>query len=152
MFLFYVLSFFKKGDIIQGRTLIKEIQYLHSNSTQILALEKNVFFQFFGFKKIFFFVKKVLCNFSVRTLQCFQIFFLNFFLPWKSEKNGPQKLLIIGPDPFIPQSSPDHSPLPRIDFSYYEISGPDICFLICSVRSIEISRLFTTLSSEWQHV
>ena len=42
----------------------------------------------------------------------------------KTLKNGPQKLLIIGPDPFISQSSPDHSPQPRIDFSYYEISGP----------------------------
>ena len=40
-------------------------------------------------------------------------------------------MLIIGPDPFISQSSPDHSPLPRIDFSYYEISRPDICSLIC---------------------
>jgi hypothetical protein len=39
-------------------------------------------------------------------------------------------LLIIGPDPFISQSSPDHSPQPIIDFSYYEISGPDICSLI----------------------
>ena len=27
-FPFYVLNFFKKGDIIQGRTLLKEIQYL----------------------------------------------------------------------------------------------------------------------------
>ena len=33
-----------------------------------------------------------------------------FFLPWKSEKNGPQKLLIINPDPFISQSSPDQRP------------------------------------------
>ena len=40
-------------------------------------------------------------------------------------------MLIIGPGPFISQSGPDHSPLPRIDFSYYEISGPDICSLIC---------------------
>ena len=51
----------------------------------------------------------------------------------KTLKNGPQKLLIIGPDPFISQSSPDHSPQPRIDFSYYEISGPDICSLICGI-------------------
>ena len=29
------------------------------------------------------------------------------FWPWKSEKNRPQKLLIIGPDPFISQSSPE---------------------------------------------
>jgi hypothetical protein len=49
----------------------------------------------------------------------------------KTFKNGPQKLLIIGPDPFISQSSPDHSPQPIINFSYYEISGPDICSLIC---------------------
>ena len=28
----------------------------------------------------------------------------------KKWKNWPQKLLIIGPDPFISQSSPDHSP------------------------------------------
>ena len=27
-----------------------------------------------------------------------------------SKKNGPQKLLIIGPDPFISQSSPDQRP------------------------------------------
>ena len=45
------------------------------------------------------------------------------FLPMKFLKNGPQKLFIIGPDPLISQSSPDHSPQPRIDFSYYEIWG-----------------------------
>ena len=59
--------------------------------------------------------------------------FKKFFLTPKKWKNGPQKLLIIGPDPFILQSRPDHSPLPRIDFSYYEISGPDICSLICEL-------------------
>ena len=32
---------------------------------------------------------------------------------------------------FISQSSQDHSPQPKIDFSYYEISGQDICSLIC---------------------
>ena len=54
----------------------------------------------------------------------------------KTLKNGhgPQKLLVIGPDPFISQSNPDHSPQPRIDFSYYEISGPDICSLICDLQ------------------
>ena len=45
-------------------------------------------------------------------------------------------MLIIGPDPFISQSSPDHSPQPRINFSYYEISGPDICSLICDLKGI----------------
>ena len=58
------------------------------------------------------------------------------FLVPKKWKNGPQKLLIISPDPFISQSSPDHSPLPRIDFSYYEISGSNICFLICGRASV----------------
>ena len=53
------------------------------------------------------------------------------FLTTKKWKNGPKKLLIIGPDPFFPLSSPDHSPQPRIDFPFYEISGPDICSLIC---------------------
>ena len=52
----------------------------------------------------------------------------------KSE-NGPPKLLIIGPNTFISQSSPDNIPQPRIDFSYYEISGPDICSLICAPPS-----------------
>ena len=37
------------------------------------------------------------------------------------------------PNPFFSQSSPDHSPQPRMDFSYYEISEPDICSLICSL-------------------
>ena len=33
-------------------------------------------------------------------------------------------MLIIGPDPYISQSSPNHSPQPRTVFSYYEMSGP----------------------------
>ena len=55
--------------------------------------------------------------------------------PVKTLKNWPQKLLIIGPDPFISHSSPDHSPQTIIDFSYYQISGPDICSLICEACS-----------------
>ena len=54
----------------------------------------------------------------------------------KEKKNRPQKLLIIGQDHFISQSSPDHSPQPRIDFSYYEISGKDICSLICGLMTV----------------
>ena len=34
----------------------------------------------------------------------------SIFLSIKTLKIGPQKLLIIGPDPFFSQSSPDHSP------------------------------------------
>ena len=56
MFLFYVLSFFKKeghysrGDIIQGRTLFKEIRYVKMNSAviipkgQIEKLELSAFY------------------------------------------------------------------------------------------------------------
>ena len=38
-----------------------------------------------------------------------KIFFFNFLTP-KKWKKGPQKLVIIGPDPFISQSSPDQWP------------------------------------------
>ena len=31
-----------------------------------------------------------------------------------------------------PAQTTAHIPQPRIDFSYYEISGPDICSLICA--------------------
>ena len=65
----------------------------------------------------------------------------------KTLKNSPQKLLIIGPDPFISQSSPDHSPQPRIDFSYYEISGEDICSLICGKRPFCRSQSYFILFS-----
>ena len=51
----------------------------------------------------------------------------------KNWKNCPKKLLIICPNPFFPQSSPGHSPQPKIDFPYHEISGPDICSLICAL-------------------
>ena len=79
-----------------------------------LSLQKtlsNVFWPLFTF---------ILCNFSVWTLNYFQ----------KSLKNGPQKLLIIGPNPSTVQPRPQ----PKIDFLYYEISGPDICSLICDYQ------------------
>ena len=49
----------------------------------------------------------------------------------KKRKNGPQKLLIIGPDPFIPQSSPGHSPQPKIDF--YILKSRDQTSVLLSV-------------------
>ena len=67
----------------------------------------------------------------MRLLKYFKIFFLNFFLTHKTWKNHPKKLLIIGPDPFFPQSSIGHSPQSKIDSPYHEISRPDICSLIC---------------------
>ena len=49
----------------------------------------------------------------------------------KNWKNHPKKLLRIGPDHFFPLTSQGHSPQPKIVFPYHEISGPDICSLIC---------------------
>ena len=43
MFLFYVLSFFKKGDTIQGRTLIKEIRYLFFEGRAIYVYLYKIF-------------------------------------------------------------------------------------------------------------
>ena len=97
---------------IANSSLFPTSLYLHSNSTQILALKIKKWF--FWKKKIFpknffFFFTFFLCNFSVRTLWYFQKNF-DFFFTLKKWKNGPQKLLIIGPDPFISQSSPDQRP------------------------------------------
>ena len=41
------------------------------------------------------------------------------------------KFLVLKKPVLFQFSSPDHSLQPRIDLSYYEISGPDICSLIC---------------------
>ena len=57
----------------------------------------------------------------------------------KTFKNGPQKLLIIGPNLFFSQSSPAHSPQPRIDFSYHNMSGTSICSLICAIHTLHKS-------------
>ena len=64
----------------------------------------------------------------------------------KNWKNHPKKLLRIGPDPFFPQSSPGISPQPKIDFPYYEISGPDICSLICARNSGSVNNFLQRLS------
>ena len=87
----------------------------------------------------FFWVKIILYLYLLQLFSADAIVFskkkIKNFLTPKKWKNGPQKLLIIGPDPFISQSSPDHSPQSRIDFSYYQILGPDICSLICALRA-----------------
>ena len=104
---------------------------LHVFTLKFLAL-KNWFFPGKKYFPKFFWLlfTFILCTFSKKIKL--------IFCPWKFKKNGAQKLLIIGPDPFISQSSPaqttDHSPQPRIDFSYYEISGPDIFSLICGKK------------------
>jgi hypothetical protein len=51
----------------------------------------------------------------------------------KKLKKTPSKVAHNQPKPFISQSSPAHSPQPRIDFSNHKISGTSICSLICAV-------------------
>ena len=48
MLLFYVLSFFKKGDTIQGGTLFKEIRYLEKRRFINLFLKKSYFKKYFN--------------------------------------------------------------------------------------------------------
>ena len=66
--------------------------------TPIFSPPKNVFLLFRGQIFVLIFDKKVLCNF-----QCgpYSVFFKKKALTPKKFKNGPEKLLIIGPDPFI---------------------------------------------------
>ena len=59
-------------------------------------------------------------------------FFALLLMLMKTKKSA-SKVAHNRPKPFISQSSPAHRPQPRIDFSYYEISEPDICSLICAV-------------------
>ena len=109
--------------------------YLHSNSTQILALKKLVFSLFRTQKKNF----KIFLSNHYATFQCgrysvFKKILKKNFDPEKVKKraskvayNRPKSAQTV----FNPQSSPGHSPQPKIDFPYHEIVGPDICSLIC---------------------
>ena len=65
----------------------------------------------------------------------------------KTLKNGPQKLLIIDPNPFFhsPAQTTAHSP--ELVFSYYEISGADICSLICVIYAVNNSTSVLFLNS-----
>ena len=60
--------------------------------TNLSISPKKIVFYVFGIKKKRKNYNFTLCNFLVRTLQCFS-FFKYFFCPWKHEKNHPQKLL-----------------------------------------------------------
>ena len=115
--------------------------HLHSNSKKSWS-----FSLFRGQKEI---LKRILLKRYDATFHCrrYSIFKKKskFFLTPKKWRNGPKKLLIIGPDPFISHSSPDYSPQSRIDFSCYEISGPDICSLICDLHAHATSKLFFSI-------
>ena len=125
---------------IANSSLFPTSLYLHSNSTQILALKKNGFSEKKKSSppKIKFFYLFSMQLFSADAMVFSKKLKKKFLTP-KNWKNEPQKLLIIDPDPFFPQSSPGHSPQPKIDFPYHEISGPDICSLICALNGICVS-------------
>jgi hypothetical protein len=57
--------------------------------------------------------------------------FLINFLPMKTLKNRPQKLLIIGPNLFF---TVQPSPQPKIDILYYKYVPRCICLLICGIK------------------
>ena len=95
---------------IRHRCLVPTFMYLHSNSTQILALKKTGFFTFSDSKKNF--KKKfirLLCNFSVRTLRCFQKKF-RFFFDLEKVKKRASKVAHNRPRPFFPTVQPRPQP------------------------------------------
>ena len=59
----------------------------------------------------------------------------------KTKKNGPQKLLIIGPKLFF-TVLPGCPNQPRIDFSYYKYVPRLFCLLICGTYSSGKSQIF----------
>ena len=86
--------------------------YLHLNSTQILAYKKrqNMKKKKFPTKNIFFYLY-LMQLFSADAIVLFFKTNFIFFLTMKKWKNGPQKLLIIGPTPFFFTVQPrPHSP------------------------------------------
>ena len=68
-----------------------------------LALKKWIFThkKYFPIFFFYFSLPFILCNSSVWTLQYFHKYFKFFFLPTKTKKNRPQKLLIIDPNHFF---------------------------------------------------
>ena len=98
--------------------------YLHSNSTQILAYIKKTKLE----KKNYLFSMLL---FSADAI-VFSKKNLNFFLTPKKGKNGPQKLLIIGPDPFFhrPAQATAHSP----KLTFHIMKSRDQTSVLLSVR------------------
>ena len=79
---------------------------------QMSGPDLHVFTLFWGQIKFiyFFFYKKGIMQLFSADAILFSKKKDNFLFHPEKVKNRPQKLLIIGPDHFISQSSPDHSP------------------------------------------
>ena len=96
-----------------------------------LALKKTGFSKkkkFSPKKKKFFYLFSMQL-FSADAMVFSKKFKKNFLTP-KKWKNRPKKLLIIGPDPFLRQSSPGHSPQPRSSFPFYKKSNAILSLLL----------------------
>ena len=105
--------------------------YLHSNSTQILALKKNRFFHFFGVKK------GIMQLFSADAVVFSKK--LKFFFDPERVKKRISKVAHNRPRTFYFIVQPRSQP--RIDFSYLEILGPDIWSLICVLKAQLVSSI-----------
>jgi hypothetical protein len=124
---------------------LKECQkkVICSQSRTFLSLvcpPKNWFFpnKLYFPKKIWLLFTFVLCKFSVRTLKYFQKNFKLIFFH-KNFKKLASNVAHNWPRPFYFTVQP--RPQPRIDFSYHEISGPDICSLICGKSIYGVNKL-----------
>ena len=133
---------FKMADVnhsIANSSLFPTFLYLHSNSTQILALKKMVFLKKKNLskKKFFFFLPFFYATFQCGRYGIIKKKFKYFFDP-ENWKNGPQKLLIIGPDPFISQSSPDQRPTAQNWFFILWVLGTDLWTCDFILRGLQI--------------
>ena len=98
-------------------------------NAQIFSPKKTVFSPIKSTFQNFFDFYLPLCY---ATFQCgpyniLKEFRLNFFCPWKLEKTGLKKLLIISPNHFLSKSSPAHSP--ELIFHIIGMSQDSPCFL-----------------------
>ena len=148
---FRILSFFSISAVMfQFSAVFKGAQIreqmsgpdLHAYTLKFWAIKKT------GFSPINNTFQNFLTFVYLYSMQLFSadptIFSKKFeinFLLIKTLKNGPQKLLIIDPNLFFSQSSPAHSPHPRIDFSYYKYVPRHICLLICEMMPLFLKKV-----------
>ena len=90
-------------------------------------------------KKKFFFLPFFNATFQCGHYGVFKKILKIFFDPEKVKKLA-SKVAHNRPRPFFPLSSPGHSQQPKINFPYHEISGPDICSIICGPLNIHVEQ------------
>jgi len=114
----------------QSRSKQRTGQRVLVHTLKFLALKKNWFSPVKNNsppKKKYFFTF-FLCNFSVRTLQCFQ---KKILFDHKKLKTPPKKVAHNRPRPFFFLCSPACPKQPRSSFPFYKFSYTFICVKIC---------------------